>query len=138
MKQIMTKIRRPSTLSLSLRILFMVFFNAPLVALATVTNMDTLITFLKQFFNYVYYILFATAIILFFWGLARFILSASDERARASGRALMFWGLIALFVMVCLWAIVGFIVTTVGVSGGTPCFVDKNGTVVGGANCASL
>jgi hypothetical protein len=46
------------------------------------------------------------ALVFFFWGLALFIFKADDENARAKGKQVMLWGIIALFVIVSIWGIV--------------------------------
>ena len=51
----------------------------------------------------------AVALLAFFWGLARFIFKVGgDEKAVEQGKALMKWGLIALFVIVSVWGIISF------------------------------
>src|SRR3989344_5832014 len=62
-------------------------------------------------------LLLAVAIVLFFWGLVKFIANASDEAARESGKNLMIWGMIAIFVMVAFWSIIGYVKSSLGVSG---------------------
>lgn len=57
--------------------------------------------------------LFATiAVVAFVFGLVRFIATAGDDKSRASGRAIMTWGLVALFVMVSVWGLVKIVYTT--------------------------
>jgi hypothetical protein len=46
------------------------------------------------------------ALIFFFWGLARLIFSAGDEKGREDGKKIMLWGIIALFIMFSVWGIV--------------------------------
>jgi hypothetical protein len=49
------------------------------------------------------------ALLVFFWGLAKFIFNLSgDSKAVAEGKNLMIWGTIALFVMVSIWGIIRF------------------------------
>ena len=55
------------------------------------------------------------AVLFFFWGLAVFILNAGDEEARAKGRNIMVWGIIALFFIVAVWGIVRLLATIFGV-----------------------
>ena len=66
----------------------------------------------------------ALAVLAFFWGLVKYIASASDEAAKEGGKTLMIWGMIALFVMVALWGILGWVQGQLGISGsvntGTP------------------
>ena len=51
----------------------------------------------------------AIALIYFFWGLAKFLFRiGGDEEAVKEGKRIMKWGVIALFVMICVWGIVIF------------------------------
>ena len=52
------------------------------------------------------YIVFALTLVLFLWGLARFILKADDPAERSKGKQLMIWGLIGMFVMFSVTGIV--------------------------------
>lgn len=74
------------------------------------------------------------ALLFFFWGLAKFILNAGDENARQSGKQIMIWGVVALFVMVSVWGIVVIMRQITGAKTDTdltaPCV--KN---LPGANC---
>ena len=57
------------------------------------------------------------ALLVFFWGLARFIFkigSGGDAKAVAEGKQLMIWGVIAIFVMVSIWGILRFFSQDVG------------------------
>ncbi len=58
------------------------------------------------------------ALLVFFWGLAKFVLHADSEDAREEGRRLMFWGIIALFVMISVWGLVYFIGSALGIGQG--------------------
>lgn len=62
-------------------------------------------------------IMMALAVLTFFWGLVKYIASASDEAAKEGGKTLMIWGMIALFVMVALWGILGWVQAQLGLSG---------------------
>lgn len=41
----------------------------------------------------------------FLWGVAQYIMNASDPKARTDGRKKMIWGIIGLSVMLSFWAI---------------------------------
>ncbi len=62
-------------------------------------------------------IMMALAVLVFFWGLVKYIANASDEAAKESGKTLMIWGMVALFVMVALWGILGWVQAQLGLSG---------------------
>mgnify|MGYP001563865871 FL=1 len=49
------------------------------------------------------------ALVVFFWGLAKFILKAGDEKGREEGKQVMKWGIVALFVLVSIWGIIFFL-----------------------------
>ncbi|MEK7118813.1 MAG: hypothetical protein AAB869_04335 [Patescibacteria group bacterium] len=62
-------------------------------------------------------LLISVAILVFFWGLVKYIANASDEAAKESGKTLMVWGMIAIFVMVAFWGIIGYVQQSTGLSG---------------------
>ncbi|MDP2598813.1 MAG: hypothetical protein Q8P49_03220 [Candidatus Liptonbacteria bacterium] len=62
-------------------------------------------------------LLLAVAVLLFLWGLVKFIANIGDETARAAGKSLMVWGMIALFVMVSFWGIIGYVQESLGLTG---------------------
>jgi hypothetical protein len=82
----------------------------------TLTNIEDLIRSVGRLVNLLLPLIVGIALLLFFWGLARFILSAGDEEARASGRNLMIWGVIAFVVMLSIWALVNFVQGALGLN----------------------
>jgi len=61
-------------------------------------------------------VLYAAAFAIFFYGIVIFILNTEDDKKRAEGKEWMKWGIVALFVMLTLWGIVGILVNTFQVS----------------------
>ena len=59
------------------------------------------------------------AILAFFWGLVRYLWSAGSDDAH-KGLQLMFWGVIAIFVMVSIWGIILLLQRTLGVTENQP------------------
>lgn len=55
-------------------------------------------------------VLTGLAIAAFFWGAAKYIFSAGSEKAAEEGKNILFWGLIALFVLFSLWGIMRLII----------------------------
>lgn len=51
-------------------------------------------------------LLVAVALLVFFWGIAKFILAAGDEKKVEEGKKLLIWGSIGLFVIASLWGII--------------------------------
>ncbi|HEY4493776.1 MAG TPA: hypothetical protein VJB98_04130 [Candidatus Paceibacterota bacterium] len=48
-------------------------------------------------------------LVYFIWGLVQFIGKAGDEAGRTEGKAKMLWGIIAIFVIVSVWGLVGIL-----------------------------
>jgi len=63
-------------------------------------------------------LLVSIAILVFFWGMVKFIAHADDEKAVTEGRQLMIWGLVGIFVIIALWSIVGYIQESLGLDVG--------------------
>lgn len=49
------------------------------------------------------------ALLVFFWGIVKYIFAQGNEQVQADGKKIMFWGIIGLFVMSSVWGIIGFI-----------------------------
>jgi uncharacterized membrane protein YidH (DUF202 family) len=94
-----------------------------LLALPTVTFAQTLggVTSLAESFGELVTLLIpivmGLAVLVFFWGLVKYISSTSDESSKLDGKNLMIWGMIALFVMVALWGILGWFQAQLGLTG---------------------
>ena len=54
------------------------------------------------------------AVVYFFYGLATFILSAGDEDKAKKGKGIMIWGVVAMFIIVTIFGIIGFMQQTIG------------------------
>ena len=59
------------------------------------------------------------AVIYFFWGLGQYIIMSESEEKKVAGRDKMIYGIIALFVMVSVWGLVGIVGGTFGVNQGS-------------------
>jgi heme/copper-type cytochrome/quinol oxidase subunit 2 len=69
----------------------------------------TLIDDLTTLFSLIVPLLMGIAVVVFLWGIIKFIAHADNDKERTEGKQFMIWGMITLFIMVSLWAIVGFI-----------------------------
>jgi len=47
------------------------------------------------------------ALVVFIWGVLRYIGKAGDEAEREKARQLIIWGIVGIFVMVSVWGLVG-------------------------------
>lgn len=101
-----------------------VFLLAPMVALAQNQNFSNLTNLINFFTNLIYSaivpLLVALAVAYFIWGLVTFIRNADNDAEREKGRTRMIWGVIALFVIVAVWGLVGVLANTFGVRVGIP------------------
>jgi len=97
------------------------FYFLPAIALAqtptggtNLGNIENLVRSVGRVINLLLPLVVAVALLLFFWGLARFMLAAGDEAAKETGRRLMIWGIIAFVVMLSVWGIVNFVRSALG------------------------
>ena len=61
-------------------------------------------------------LILAGAVVYFLWGVAKYINKAGKEEDRETGKKMMFYGIIALFVMVGVWGLVTILTTTFGIT----------------------
>ena len=59
--------------------------------------------------------LFSLATAGFIWGIIQYFINPDNEEKRKEGKNYMTWGIIALFVMVSMWGLVGVFSNTFGV-----------------------
>ncbi|KKT29031.1 hypothetical protein A3I36_04710 [Candidatus Giovannonibacteria bacterium RIFCSPLOWO2_02_FULL_45_28] len=57
-------------------------------------------------------ILVAVATIVFFWGIIQYIVASGDEKKLQEGRQYIIYGIVGLFVIVAMWAIVNAVAST--------------------------
>lgn len=91
-------------------------FAPALVSAATLS--DTLV-FFSSFLNALLGLFITLAIVVFFWGLIRYLWSLDSETAH-EGLKIMFYGLIAIFVMVSIWGIIRLLQSTFRVDSTRP------------------
>ncbi|MEK7634942.1 MAG: hypothetical protein AAB446_00710 [Patescibacteria group bacterium] len=85
----------------------------PLVSFAQLDNVSSLITSIGNIVNQVIPILFALALLGFFYGLVMYIFGKEDNKDQA--KKTMIWGVVALFVMASVWGLVAWLGTALGV-----------------------
>lgn len=80
----------------------------PIITSAELEGIDGLITAASGIINSLIAVMVAIALLIFFWGLVKFILAQGSETTKLEAKKIMGWGLVALFVMVSVWGIIGF------------------------------
>ena len=87
-------------------------FSAPVLVYAFSLRDSTFRSFILQIISVIGVlipILFAIAFIVFFWGLSKFILNSDNEKDIQNGKNYMFWGVLALFILISFRAIIGLV-----------------------------
>ena len=110
-----------------------VFFAVPTLLFAQVSDLfdvkDLILAILKR----LGYLFWLAAIMVFFWGLVKFINNASDSKEHEAGKSLIIWGLISLLVLFSIWGLVKFFSDSFGVVNPDVCYIDSNGIRIDGA-----
>ena len=89
----------------------------PLLAAAQgIGDLETLAEDIASIIDILIPAAFGLALLAFFWGLAKYILSAGDEEAKEQGKRIMIGGVIAIFVAAAIWGIVEFLGGLIGVN----------------------
>ncbi len=89
---------------------------APGLALAqTLSNLQQLLRSIGDLINIATPIVLGIALLVFFWGVVKFIFSSSQE-GKSEGKNFMIWGIVGLFVMVSVWGLVRFINTALSIN----------------------
>lgn len=62
-------------------------------------------------------LLFAIAVLYFFWGLFQFINSEAADGKHEDGKRKIIFGLFGIFVMISAYGIIGFLLNSFGING---------------------
>ena len=89
----------------------------PLATFAAPKTFAELAYFFISYINPIAMILVSVAILIFFLGIVKYIYSSSSED-HDQGRKLIFWGVIAIFVLFSVWSLAGILVNTLFGGGG--------------------
>ena len=84
----------------------------PLVSFAALGNISSLVTDIGAIVKLIIPILFAVALLGFFYGLVLYIFSGEHDAEKA--KKYMLWGVVALFVMASVWGLVAFLGNAIG------------------------
>ena len=96
----------------------------PSIAFAqNLTGFETLVRNIGKIVNLAIPIIFAIAILGFFWGLVKYIFGSEHDKEAA--KKTMLWGVVAIFVMASVWGLVRFLNTALDIN-------QENAPVVGG------
>jgi hypothetical protein len=65
-------------------------------------------------------LLLAIGLVVFLWGVVKYVTAGADESKAKEGRNLMIYGIIALFVMVSVWGLVNVLTQTLQLENKAP------------------
>lgn len=88
-------------------------------AVASAATLTETLVFISTFLNGVIGLFITLAIVVFFWGLIKYLWSMETESAHESLK-IMFWGIISIFVMVSIWGIIRLLQNTLKVTSTDP------------------
>src|SRR3989344_4414708 len=102
--KIMKKYISKHTILISSLLLPVATFAAPLEGLSG------LLRAFRGLLNLIVPVIFGLALVYFFWGLTQFILhDAGSDKTREEGKKKIIWGIVALFVFISIYGILGMI-----------------------------
>jgi len=88
------------------KILLLSLSFSPYLVYAQVGNANGLIVAVGKIIDKLIPIAASLALLVFFFGIAKFMLAKGDEEKIRSGKMLLLWGTIALFIISALWGII--------------------------------
>ena len=89
-----------------------------LPALASAATLLDTLALANTFLNAIMGLFITLAIVVFFWGLIRYVLASGEEKSNAL--QIMFYGIITIFVMVSIWGIIRLLQSTFKVTSTDP------------------
>ena len=95
--------------------------SAVTLALPSFAGAATLLNTLalaNTFLNALIGLFITLAIVVFFWGLIRYLTAVGEEKS--AGLQIMFYGVLAIFVMVSIWGIIRLLQSTFSVTSTSP------------------
>lgn len=115
---------RPSTVAVAAVTLI------PSLALALSGTFKDVIMYVISLINILIPILFALALVVFFWGLSKFVINADNKTSLENGKKYMMWGILALFFLFSYRSIIAIFARELEIGNGDPSgmFLPTNGT----------
>ena len=59
-------------------------------------------------------VMVGVAMVVFFWGIVKFVYASQDAHGHAEGKELIGWGLVAIFILVSVWGILAVMRSSLG------------------------
>lgn len=84
----------------------------PLIVRAQPTDFAALVNLIIGLINPLFTLVLGGIVLMFLFGLAKFIFSLGSSDTIEEGKQLMFWGIVALFVALSFWGLVALLTNT--------------------------
>ncbi len=91
-----------------------------LPALASAASLFDTLALANTFLNALIGLFITLAIVVFFWGLIRYLFNLGGGEGKTEGLSIMMYGVIAIFVMVSIWGIIRLLQNTFNVTSTDP------------------
>ena len=95
-------------------LIFSSLLLTPLMASAAPRSLSELLEIFAKPILMITPIVISASLLVFFWGMAKFIYSTGNKIDLELAKKLMIWGVIALFVMTSVWGIIRIFTDTLG------------------------
>lgn len=81
---------------------------SPIVALINKVN--------EFILNPIIILLFSVALVVFLYGIFKFVMNSGEDKAREEGKKSIVWGLVGMLIMVSVFGIIRFVLNSFGFS----------------------
>ena len=93
--------------------IFILFATLPTAAFG-VTDLGQIVYSSNSIVKSLVALIVGLAVLVFLWGIVKYIWKGEDENARKEAKQFMFWGIVGIAVMVSVWALVAMIANFFG------------------------
>jgi|SRR3989344_4831039 len=89
----------------------------PLVASAAISStwFTDAIASIQSVLDALVPLLIGLAVVVFLWGVVKFVTAAGDEEKRKEGKSFIIWGLVGIAIMVTLWGLIALLTNWTGI-----------------------
>lgn len=91
-----------------------------LVGAQTISGLLGLLATANDLINRLIPFIIALTVLVFLYGIFKFVISGGDGEARKEAQGYIIWGIVALFVMVSVWGLVNILVRSVNLDNTAP------------------
>lgn len=87
----------------------LLLLTTPMIAAAQLMETDLLVNNFGVILNMLLWVFATLALLVFFWGIIKYIASAGNAEKASEGKSIMIYGAIALFVLFSIFGIIQFL-----------------------------